>query len=284
MGYIGRASHNKKKNHNIGQEISHLGEDQVKRLHRHAIFGDVSVSDMCWTRILARLAGHWRPSGVVFFFFFASPTRHQRSTNTPIVGKKNKNKNKNSRFWQMDKSLLLILWYTLEWEVRNLTSETHTAQPLVSFYPSLVLHRADRRAPSVLLSLSISLSFSAWTGPSFSSLSLFRDFFFFLFLLFADCFEPLVWCTVACFIYNTQSFFFLFFFYPTHCYTLLYIYIYIYCFFTQPCLINYNVHYEFSDFCFCVSYYSFIYLLKLNIMYYCITLGVSLLICNSYII
>ena len=93
MGYTGRASHNKKKNHNIGQEISHLGEDQVKRLHRHAIFGDVSVSDMCRTRILARLAGHWRPSGVVFFFF-ASPTRHQRSTNTPIVGKKNIKKQK----------------------------------------------------------------------------------------------------------------------------------------------------------------------------------------------
>ena len=32
------------------------------------------------------------------------------------------------------------------------------------------------------------------------------------------------------------------------------------------CLINYNVYYEFSDFFFCVSCYSFIYLLKLNIV------------------
>ena len=45
-----------------------------------------------------------------------------------------------------------------------------------------------------------------------------------------------------------------------------------------------NIYYEFSDFCFCVSCYSFIYLLKLNIVYYCTTLDVSLLICNSYII
>ena len=66
-----------------------------------------------------------------------------------------------------------------------------------------------------------------------------------------------------------------FFFNPTHCYTLLYIYMYIFCFFAQPCLINYNVHYEFSDFCFCVSCYSFIYLLKLNIVYYYTILGVS---------
>ena len=66
------------------------------------------------------------------------------------------------------------------------------------------------------------------------------------------------------------------------------------------CLINYNIYYEFSDFCFCMSCYSFIYLLKLNIIgdftkinteseksfyvYYCTTLGVSLLICSSYII
>ena len=33
-----------------------------------------------------------------------------------------------------------------------------------------------------------------------------------------------------------------------------------------------------------VSCYSFIYLLKLNIVYYCTTFGVSLLICSSYII
>ena len=98
MGYTGRASHNKKKNHNIGQEISHLDEDQVKRLHRHAIFGDVSVSDMCRTRILARLTGHWRPSGVVFFFFCFSdtaPTQRQHANNgTKKTKKKTKTKTK----------------------------------------------------------------------------------------------------------------------------------------------------------------------------------------------
>ena len=50
------------------------------------------------------------------------------------------------------------------------------------------------------------------------------------------------------------------------------------------CFINYNIYYEFSDFCFCVSCYSFIYLLKLDIMYYYTTLGISLLICSVYII
>ena len=93
MGYTGRASHNKKKNHNIGQEISHLGEDQVKRLHRHAIFGDVSMSDMCQTQILARHTEHWHPSGVVFFFFCFSdmaPTQRQHANS----GKKKKQKQK----------------------------------------------------------------------------------------------------------------------------------------------------------------------------------------------
>ena len=36
-----------------------------------------------------------------------------------------------------------------------------------------------------------------------------------------------------------------------------------------------DLFYEFSDFCFCVSCYSFIYLLKLNIVYYYTILGVS---------
>ena len=110
----------------------------------------------------------------------------------------------------MDKSLLLNLWYTLEWEVRNLTSETHTAQPLVSFCPSPTLHWADRRVGELPLSLCPfwSLSLSAWTGSELLfSLSISR--FFFFFLLSVDCFGPLVWCTVVCFIYNTQSFFFL---------------------------------------------------------------------------
>ena len=70
-------------------------------------------------------------------------------------------------------------------------------------------------------------------------------------------------------LFITPKAFFFFFFYPTHCYTLLYIYIYIYCFFTQPCLINYNVHYEFSDFCFCASclFSFYVFSLMLNVAY-----------------
>jgi len=47
------------------------------RLHRHAIFGVVSVSDTCRTPERVRLAGFRCPVSVLFFFFFffVSPTR-----------------------------------------------------------------------------------------------------------------------------------------------------------------------------------------------------------------
>ena len=109
-------------------------------------------------------------------FFFASLTQCWHGTDTPAMEKKKKN----SRFWQMDKSLLLILWYILEWEVRNLTSETHIAQPLISFCPSLVLHWANRQVSKLPLSLCPfqSLSLSRRGQIRASLLSLFRDFFF----------------------------------------------------------------------------------------------------------
>ena len=207
-------------------------QDISTRLHWHVIFGDVSVSDMCWTRILARLIGLRCPNGVVFFFFFCfsdtAPTRRWHASS----GKEKKKKIK-----------ILIDGQTLEWEVRNLKSETHIAQSLISLcslpsvprgcYIRLIGESASSLCPSVPFDLSLSLP--TWTGPSFSSFFLFRDFFFFFFsfffLLSADCFGPLVWCSVACYIYNTQSFFFNIF-NPTH-YVILYcIYIYIYCFFT----------------------------------------------------
>ena len=117
--------------------------------------------------------------------------------------------------------------------MRNLKSEIHRVQPLISLCPLPSVPREryiepiGESASSLYPSVPSDLSLSAWIGPSFSSLSLFRDFFFsFFFLLFTDCFGPLVWCTMACYIYNTQSFFF-YIFNPTH-YVILYcIYIYI---------------------------------------------------------
>ena len=44
------------------------------RLHWHAIFGKVPVSDMCRTLIPVRLVGLGCPSGVFFFFFRFSDT------------------------------------------------------------------------------------------------------------------------------------------------------------------------------------------------------------------
>ena len=161
----------------------------VARLHWHAIFGDMSVSDTDTGTT------HRTPVSVrsAFFFFFrfsdVAPTRKQWK----------KKKNKNSRFWQMDKSLLLILWYTLEWDLRNLKSETHTAQPLISLCPlrpSRALHWANRRVSELPLSLPISLSPSAWTGPSFPSLSVFRDFFFLSFICWLLWTFRLVYCGV----------------------------------------------------------------------------------------
>ena len=123
--------------------------------------------------------------------------------------------------------------------MRNLKSETHTAQPLISLCPlrpSRALHWANRRVSELPLSLcpfrslSLSLSRHGQVQASLLSFCFVIFFFFFLsfFLLSADCFGPFVWCTVACYIYNTKSFFF--FFNPTHCVILYCVYIYIYLF------------------------------------------------------
>ena len=62
-----------------------VGDLQVLRLHRHAIFGDVPVSDTRRTRIPVRLAGVRCPSGVLFF-------RFSDTVDTPAVKKKKKNR------------------------------------------------------------------------------------------------------------------------------------------------------------------------------------------------
>ena len=143
----------------------------------------------CRTRIPARLIRLRCPSGVVFFFFFLL-LRH--GADMPAVEKKIK---KNSRFWQMDKSM--ILWYTLEWEVRNLKSETHTAQLLISLCLLSSVPRGHYIGPIGELPLSLcpfrSLSLLAWTGPSFSSLSLFRDLFIYYYFFFFSFFYLLLW-------------------------------------------------------------------------------------------
>ena len=53
------------------------------RLHGHAIFAVMSVSDMCWTPERVRLSGFRCLASVLFlffffFFFYVSPTRLRR--------------------------------------------------------------------------------------------------------------------------------------------------------------------------------------------------------------
>ena len=122
------------------------------RLHRHAIFGKVPVSDTCRTLIPIRLVGLWCPSGVFFFF----PTRlHNGLDIVDMPAVKKLEKKKIHRFWQMDKLLPLILWYTLKQKILSLRSEKWeiiTVKPtaptlplLAALCPSPVLDRADQR-------------------------------------------------------------------------------------------------------------------------------------------
>ena len=71
------------------------------RLHGHAIFGVVLVSDTCWTPVRVRLAWFRCPASVSFFFFFCfsdtaltrlrmAPTRLRHASN----GKKKKKNHK----------------------------------------------------------------------------------------------------------------------------------------------------------------------------------------------
>ena len=147
-------------------------------------------------------------SGVqaVFFFFFASPTQRRHANN----GKKKKNQDfdkwTNPYHWFCD----IPFWVRSEkWEkIKNPHNPTVDFPLLATLCTLSLVGTTLGRLASSLYPFQ-SLTHSAWTSLSFS---LFRDFFsfflFFFFLLFADCFGPLVWCTVACYIYNTQSFFF----------------------------------------------------------------------------
>ena len=58
------------------------------RLHRHAIFGDVPMSDTCWTPKSVRHAGLRCASSVSFFFFFARLRHGSDTSNTLAVKKK----------------------------------------------------------------------------------------------------------------------------------------------------------------------------------------------------
>ena len=158
-------------------------------------------------------------------------------------------------------------------QIRNPHSPTVDFPLPAALCPSRALHRADWRAPSIPLSLPISLSLGVDRSELLFSLFVSRFIYFLLLLFFLffllsatlDLWFGVLWRVL---FITPKAFFFFFFLSHSLLYftVYIYIYIYIYCFFTQPCLINYNVHYEFSDFCFCVSYYSFIYLLKLNIV------------------
>ena len=132
---------------------------------------------------------------------------------------------------------------------------THPSSVVVAaLYPSPKLDRANRRAPtstscplsSVPSDLSLSLSLDVDNKSNL--LILFSLYFFFLSFRYEICFG---WMGVLLVLLITR-FLFLISLSLSLCYTVyIYIYIYIFCLFTQPCLINYNVHYEFSDFCFC---------------------------------
>ena len=120
------------------------------RLHQHAIFGKVPVFDTCQTPIPIRLVGLWCPSGVFFF-------RHDSVMAwTQWTCQQWKNwKKKIHRFLQMDKSLPLILWYTLKqkslslrsekWEIITVKPTAPTLLLLAALYPSPALDRADQR-------------------------------------------------------------------------------------------------------------------------------------------
>ena len=65
--------------------------DSYSRLHEHAIFGVVSVSDTCWTPERVRLAGFRCPASVLFFFRFSDtvPTRLWRVRHASSEEKEN---------------------------------------------------------------------------------------------------------------------------------------------------------------------------------------------------
>ena len=131
-------------------------------------------------------------SSVFFFFFFTSLTWCRCGAKTvDMLAVKKKKKTKIHRFWQMDRSLPLILWYTQTkkawvWEIITVKVEIHSPTlPLpAALCPLPVLNRADLRVNELHrqslcpLSLPISLSLSAWTSSLFCDFSLHFFFFF----------------------------------------------------------------------------------------------------------
>ena len=113
--------------------------DDTTRLHRHTIFGVVSVSDTKtgMTR--------WIPVSDECLFFFFLLLR--RNVDTLAVKEK-----KNHRFWQIDLSIPLILWYNLKqkskFRVWDLNPPSLWPLPAATaFCLSSELDWADRRAP-----------------------------------------------------------------------------------------------------------------------------------------
>ena len=111
------------------------------RLHGHAIFGVVSVSDTCWTPERVRLAG-FRCSGSVLFFFHFSDMRRRGADTAPTCLTRQqwrKKRKENHRFWV--------------WEVilRNppLKFSTHPPSDLCCYPLSLAGARSGRSASSI---------------------------------------------------------------------------------------------------------------------------------------
>ena len=71
------------------------------RLHGHAIFGVVSVSDTCRTPVRVRLAWFRCPASLFFLFFFASPTRLWHGSNAALTCQQWKKKKKITDVWPL---------------------------------------------------------------------------------------------------------------------------------------------------------------------------------------
>ena len=153
------------------------------RLHGHAIFGVVSVSDTCRTPERVRLAGFRCSASVLVFFFFSflrhAPTRLWHGSDAALTHPTHqqwRNKKENHRFWV--------------WEIilRNppLKFSTHPPSDLCRCPLSLAGARSRRSASSIDVEWRRALSLPAISlsqrgqqiRPPFSVF-----FFFFLFFL-----------------------------------------------------------------------------------------------------
>ena len=97
------------------------------------------ASCRCQTPERVRLVEFRCPTSISFFFL-ASPTWRRHASS----------EKKNHRYWQIDLSKLLILWYTLKQKFRVWDLDPPFLWPLpaaATFCPSSELDQADRRAP-----------------------------------------------------------------------------------------------------------------------------------------